>query len=238
MPGRFENLPGSMDRTIPSTAESTHIHMKTFRLIRNLLPAAILAVCILPRTLSAAPATDAQIPYDPRADPRAVVTVGSARFTILTPQLIRMEWASDRKFEDHASLVFLNRRLGVPEFTRETGPDGSTVIRTSALTLDYAPNRSDGKFTPENLSISFNFGEKKVVWKPGIPDTGNLLGTARTLDFVRGSVPLEPGLVSRDGWTVVDDSTRALFDSDDFSFARGEDSQWPWVILRPGGARP
>ena len=50
-------------------------------------------------------------------------------------------------------------------------------------------------------------------------DTGNLLGTTRTLDRVQGSdVQLEPGLISRDGWTVVDDSTRQLFDSDDFSF--------------------
>jgi alpha-glucosidase (family GH31 glycosyl hydrolase) len=238
MPGRFENLPGPMDRTIPSTAKSTNIHMKTFRLIRNLLPASILAVCILPRTLFATPTTNTDAHYDPIADPHAVVTVGSARFTILTPQLIRMEWASDRKFEDHASLVFLNRRSSVPEFTHETGPDGSTVIRTSALTLTYAPGKSDGKLTPGNLTISFDLGGKKIVWKPGTPDTGNLLGTTRTLDQVRGSdVQLEPGLISRDGWTVVDDSARPLFDSDDFSFARGEESPWPWVILRPAGDR-
>jgi hypothetical protein len=30
-----------------------------------------------------------------------------------------MEWAADGKFEDHASLVFLNRKLPVPEFTHE-----------------------------------------------------------------------------------------------------------------------
>ncbi len=55
--------------------------------------------------------------YNPVADPKAVVTHGNARFTVLTPQLIRMEWAADGKFEDHASLVFLNRRLPVPNFT-------------------------------------------------------------------------------------------------------------------------
>src|SRR5271168_1103104 len=126
--------------------------MKTLRLIR-LSTIGMFALCILPCTLFAAPATNAGMHYDPLADPRAVVTVGSARFTVLTPQLIRMEWASNRKFEDHASLVFLNRRLTVPEFTCETGPDGSTVIRTSALTLVYAPNRADGKFTAENLNI-------------------------------------------------------------------------------------
>src|SRR5580700_3263317 len=100
-----------MDHTTPSTAESTNTHMKTLRLIRSWLTTGVLALCILPRVLSAAPASDTQIHYDPIADPRPVVTVGAARFTILTPQLIRMEWAANRKFEDHASLVFLNRRL-------------------------------------------------------------------------------------------------------------------------------
>src|ERR1700684_3695846 len=52
------------------------------------------------------------------ADPRAVVVVEHARFTVLTPQLIRMEWAADGKFEDHPSFVFLNRRLPVPQFTK------------------------------------------------------------------------------------------------------------------------
>ena len=53
---------------------------------------------------------------NPVADPKAVVTVGNARFTVLTPQLIRMEWSADGKFEDHASFVFINRRLPVPKF--------------------------------------------------------------------------------------------------------------------------
>jgi alpha-glucosidase len=192
---------------------------------------------VLPHSLYAGPA-DVAGGYNPVGDPRAVVTVGSARFTILTPQLIRMEWSADGKFEDHASLVFLNRKLPVPEFTNETATDGSTTIRASALTLIYSPGNSNGKFTADNLSISFDLGAKKITWKPGTPDTGNLLGTTRTLDFVRGSgVQLEPGLISRDGWTVVDDSARPLFDSDDFSFTHGEASPWPWVMLRPPGDR-
>lgn len=32
---------------------------------------------------------------NPKADPRAVVEAGNARFTVLTPQLIRMEWSED-----------------------------------------------------------------------------------------------------------------------------------------------
>ena len=52
----------------------------------------------------------------PVADPKAIVISGQARFTVLTPQLIRMEWSASGRFEDHASLVFINRRLPVPKF--------------------------------------------------------------------------------------------------------------------------
>ena len=188
---------------------------------------------------SAIAATSAAGRYDPVADPRAVVIAGHARFSVLTPQLVRMEWAADGKFEDHATLVFLNRKLPVPEFTHETARDGGrTVIKTSVLTLEYAPGNLDGKFSADNLSITFSLNGKEMVWKPGMEDIGNLLGTTRTLDGVRGSdVKLEPGLISRDGWTVVDDSTRALFDSANFAFSEGEQSAWPWVMSRRPGDR-
>ena len=175
--------------------------------------------------------------YNPVADPRAMVVAGSARFTVLTPQLIRFEWAKDGKFEDHASFAFVNRALPVPQFTRQIGPGNRVVLKTSALTLVYDPGDTDSKFTPDDLSVSFSLNGKKVVWKPGMEDTGNLLGTTRTLDTARGGVQLEPGLISRDGWTLVDDSARPLFDSADFSFRAGEQSAWPWVMLRPAGER-
>jgi alpha-glucosidase len=73
-----------------------------------------------------------------------------------------------------------------------------------------------------------------------MPDTANLQGTTRTLDGALGDKTKEPigeGLISRDGWTVVDDSSRPLFDSDNFTFAQGEKSPWPWVMLRLTGDR-
>jgi len=95
--------------------------------------------------------------YNPVADLKAVVTVGTARFTVLTPQLIRMEWAADGKFEDHASFVFLNRRLAVPKFEKALAVDGRLTLKTDAVTLNYAP-ASDGKFTADNLSITLKVG--------------------------------------------------------------------------------
>ena len=182
--------------------------------------------------------------YDPVADPKAVVTVGHARFTVLTPRLIRMEWAADGKFEDHASLVFLNRKLPVPKFVHTHANGGGSqldTIETDALHLSYMTvNGTEEKFTADNLTIRFQLNGKEVTWHPGMPDTGNLQGTTRTLDGALGSKteePMDPGLVSRDGWVVVDDSTRPLFDGNDFRFDKGEQSTWPWVIERPSGDR-
>src|ERR1700741_136833 len=81
----------------------------------------------LPRSV-AAHSVQAPGLYDPVADPKAVVRIGNARFTVLTPQLIRMEWAADGQFENHASLVFLNRHLPVTKFVVSTTDGGSTHI--------------------------------------------------------------------------------------------------------------
>jgi alpha-glucosidase (family GH31 glycosyl hydrolase) len=181
---------------------------------------------------------------NPVANPRAVVIVGHARFTVLTPQLLRLEWAADGKFEDHASFVFLNRNLPVPSFTHKLvkGASGEVfTLQTRDLTLTYKPAPgSDGKFTADNLDIHFLLHGKPVDWHPGMAATGNLQGTTRTLDGARGDKTKEPigqGLISRDGWVVVDDSKRPLFDSANFQFTNGENSPWPWVLLRPPGER-
>ena len=202
----------------------------------------MLAALVLQATFVCRAAADSTDKYDPVADPKAVVTVGHARFTVLTPELIRMEWSADAKFEDHASLVFLNRKLSIPKFLLTTEASGRTEIvsiKTSALTLRYLPNEApDGKFDANTLNITMHLDGSDVVWKPGTPDAGNLLGTADTLDGVTGAnINLEPGLLSRNGWTVVDDTMRPLFDSDDFSFEKGEQSAWPWVMPRPPGER-
>lgn len=161
---------------------------------------------------------------DPNADPKAMVTAGDARFTVLTPQLIRMEWSADGRFEEHASLVFLNRRLPVPRFiSREE--EGWLLVKTDQLELRY--KRGSGKFRADNLAVSLRLNGKEIRWTPELPDTANLRGTTRTLDGVRGATALEPGLLSRDGWALVDDSNRPLFDG----------SEWSWVMDRPEGDR-
>ena len=164
---------------------------------------------------------EAQAPaaWDGAAGSSATVVEGEARFTVLTPQLVRLEWAADGRFEDRPSLVFVNRRLPVPAF-ETTRRGGWVTVDTGALRLRY--RERSGRFTAENLSVDLTVAGRRVTWRPGAPDTGNLRGTVRTLDGVKGATSLEPGLVSRDGWVVVDDTTRPLFDSGD----------WPWALPR------
>jgi alpha-glucosidase (family GH31 glycosyl hydrolase) len=159
--------------------------------------------------------------FNPVANPEAVVTDNGVRFTILTPQLIRMEWSDSNKFVDNASFVFINRNLPVPKFTTDR-ENGWLVIETEYLLLRYKIN--SGEFTGNNLSVdfskSFSADKGKYIWHPGMKDTANLFGTIRTLDAINGAAPLDPGILSKDGWTLIDDSERPLFDNSD----------WPWVL--------
>ncbi len=167
---------------------------------------------------------------DPVAPAEAQVVVGNARFTVLTDRLIRMEWSENGTFEDHATLAIVNRRLpSVPKFTATRSGNG-VVIRTNAVTLTY----KGGKFAADNLSASFKMGGKTVNWHYGQEDKGNLMGTARTLDqctgpdHINNNDPMETGVISRDGWAIVDESKRHIFVPDN--------SDWKeWVAVRPEG---
>ena len=166
---------------------------------------------------------------NPKARPEATVTTGNARFTVLTPQIIRMEWSEEGQFEDRATLTFVNRETQLPKFKVKESRSKLTIT-TQALTLTY---HKTGKFTPENLNVTFLLNGKQVVWKPGMEDSLNLLGTSRTLDKLLGDEivePIEPGVLSRSGWALVDDSKRHLLVPDE--------SVWKeWVSVRPEGDR-
>ena len=128
---------------------------------------------------------------DPAASPESEVIFGNARFTVLTPRLVRMEWSADGKFEDRATLGIVNRRLDVPEFeVRKTS--GSVTVKTDFLTLKY---KGQENFNEKNLSVIFLMsedGKEKGKWHPGMDDSGNLLGTARTLDRCDGDTLMDP----------------------------------------------
>ena len=54
---------------------------------------------------------------NPIAHPSAVIQLGNARFTVLTPEMIRIQYSDRQLFEDRATFGVINRRLPVPLFT-------------------------------------------------------------------------------------------------------------------------
>ncbi len=174
---------------------------------------------------------------NPVAHPDAVVVRGNARFTVLAPRLLRLEWSETGQFEDRCTYAFPTRRADPPPSFTARDEDGALVIDTGALTLRYdrrpltaafqsaeSAQSAEGKFTAENLSITFTLNGAPVTWMPGLPNPGNLRGTRRTLDGCEGDAALGEGLASRAGWTLFDDSRNVIFD------ATG------WVGPRPDGA--
>ncbi|MFK4084693.1 TIM-barrel domain-containing protein [Kribbella sp. NPDC020789] len=80
-----------------------------------------------------------------------VVTDGAARFQVLSPTLIRLEYAGDHKFEDATTFTAVNRAFAPTPYTTRVTADGYREIRTSGLTLRY--RRGSGPFTRANLSM-------------------------------------------------------------------------------------
>jgi len=139
--------------------------------------------------------------FHPIAKPEAVVTVGCARFSVLTDRIIRLEFCKDKQFEDRPSQAFWHRDQPVPDF-KQTITDELVEIETDYLHLKYIPNARG--FSSKTLSIRLK--QQTVTWKYGDEPVDNLLGTARTLDGDAGTTKLENGLLSRSGWAIVDDS--------------------------------
>ena len=148
--------------------------------------------------------------YDPVANPEAVVASGRARFTVLTPRMIRIQYSSREQFEDRATFAVVNRNLPVPAFTTRE-ENGFLYIQTEFLTLRYkiGSTISPSLKSPNNLSITMKLNGRDVIWYPGKDDALNLKGTTRTLDGQIGDnkrQELENGLLSRAGWSIIDES--------------------------------
>lgn len=148
------------------------------------------------------------LPLQPLADPDAIVLAGNARFTVLTARLLRLEYAPNGRFEDRASQLVWYRQQPVPQFTTHQA-DGWLTIETEHLQVRYQLERP---FAPDTLTISG--AALAAPWHFGQGDVDNLQGTTRTLDTISGSIQLEPGLLSRAGWTVIDDSHTLVFNED------------------------
>jgi len=135
------------------------------------------------------------------------------RFTVLTPQLIRMEYSASGQFEDRLTQTVQHRDFPAPTFQVRQNEQGHVVeIITTGLHLYY----DGGPFDAGSLFIdaASNYGVHYSRWHFGETNEQNLKGTARTLDRADGAIPLADGLMSKDGFSVLDDSQSFILDGD------------------------
>jgi len=140
---------------------------------------------------------------------------------------VRLEYAPDGKFVDNKSFVAVVREYPKVGAVVKNSAKQLTIT-TSKMVLTYT--KTDGELTSKNLKIqSVKGAAVPFVWTPGTQQQNNLKGTYRTLDGFDGEyvgsrkMPIEDGLISTDGWTLIDDSKSLLFDGA---------QDWDWVTQR------
>ena len=124
------------------------------------------------------------------------------RITVLTDRLFRLEYDPEGIFRNTATQMAINRNFPVPEYT-VTEKNGMTVVETASVRISY-----DGQpFSSAGMSaiLKDQVMLHASVWHYG-EETHNLKGTARTLDRANGEIPLEDGILSAEGFAVLDDS--------------------------------
>ena len=151
----------------------------------------------------------------PRAAPENQITGTQYRFTVLTPRLIRMEYAPSGAFEDRASQTVFFRDFPACTFQAER-KDGLLTVNTGELLLTYRENEP---FSPDTLCLRL-LHEPGAFWHYG-EDYEDLGGTAETLDGIDGAVPIGRGVCSMHGFSVLDDSHTMLLNAEG------------WVEVRP-----
>lgn len=142
-----------------------------------------------------------------------IFTGNHYRITVLTEQLLRLEYSESGYFEDGKTQMVVNRDFPKVEFDVIDDTDRLEII-TSAFHLYY----KKGSFSPQNLFIDTKnaFGGR---WYYG-EEYENLRGTASTLDGADGAIPLGEGVVSKNGFALLDDSDSFIFDEANEPIAR------------------
>lgn len=167
-----------------------------------------------------------RIQANPECRKENVVEGEGYRISILTPGLIRLEYAEHGVFEDRPTQIVWNRDLGACDYQVSDTGEFLEII-TERIHLYYNKKR----FSAEGLSIEVKGGflPSENVWHYGdsveLPEEYRLWGTTRTLDGADGAIPLDEGLISTSGFALLDDSNSLIIREDGFVEKRKEQEE-------------
>ena len=122
------------------------------------------------------------------------IVIDNCRFTFITPNLVRMEYANKGKFLDDKTLFAQNRDILFDGVQVEKKDNNRYVFTTPAMRLEY---QNDGfPFGQSNIKASFKMDGKDCGWGMASSQRRNLKGAIATLDGIGGPVPLEEAQLS------------------------------------------
>lgn len=136
------------------------------------------------------------------------IVIDNARFTLINDGLVRMEYALNGEFVDEKTLFATNRDTSFNDFVIDKVEDNKYVISTAKMVINY---ENDGfPFGCANLKVEYHNNDKKHLWNPSSSQEKNLMGAIYTLDNIKEPIPRDEGLLSRDGWYVINDSNKEI----------------------------
>ncbi len=165
------------------------------------------------------------------ANPQAVIRFDNFRFTPLTERLLRIEYNPSGLFEDRPSQVFWYRNQPVPKAEVQQ-TTASLLLETTHYRLTCQPSRKG--FNLQSIQILIKETHQTIHIDD--PNPGWLPGTARTLDEADGAIPLKPGLLSRTGWTQIEDTPSLIFNSEGWLEPRPAHSGYRDLYLLVSGS--
>lgn len=130
-----------------------------------------------------------------------MITCGRVRVSVITQRLYRVEYSKNGVFTDCATQKVWNRNFDTP-FFKSKKQDGYLIVgaRQNGICVECKTGR-----------IAYAVADGKKIRDL---NSGNLKGTYRTLDFTTGAIPLENGIVSKNGAAVLDDSGSLILNKD------------------------
>lgn len=164
---------------------------------------------------------------------------GDARFVVVTPTVIRAEYAAGGGFENRPTQTALHRDQP-PVPVKVTRSLGRLTIDTGPLRLHYV--EGSGPFTPSTLDADIDVGGIRTNVRPNWDPCQQLSGTCDALGGAPGTAnadptalggygreavdaggvfpPLHPGLLHTTGYYLLEDTATAVRTGSDTAAAR------------------
>ena len=155
-----------------------------------------------------------KINTESKAKENNIFTFDKIRITLLTSSLVRLEWSEKNIFSDLPSQKVWFR--GFPDVPHKVSvEEGISRIETEKIIVEVQTADS----LRDSVKIILKDGVASNIPSIALPDfwrygdpVKTLKGTARTLDNANGKIELEEGILSRSGFSVLEDSKSYLID--------------------------